>query len=223
MKQYVIGDIHGHFDLLRKTLDWVEEQEQGEVIFLGDYIDRGPKNKEVVDLLMAGPPEGWRWTTIRGNHEDMAIEAYRKGKDEVQMWLINGGKDTLENYKSHRMPSEVIEFFKKMPRYKWDDHRIFTHAAVSRTLALEDQSEYVTQWARFKPEEDYPVHDRYVVHGHTPQRGEPFVGNHRCNLDIGGVWSNSLAVAIFDKNIAGPPLQVKLIDISLYNLRGYLE
>ena len=186
----------------------------GEVIFLGDYIDRGPKNKEVVDLLMAGPPEGWKWTTIRGNHEDLAIEAFYEGPSENRLWLMNGGASTLVNYESPRMPSEVIRFFISLPRYKYDDHRIFTHAYASDKYPLDKQPENVTQWSRPRENEDFPCHGRYLVHGHTPVNGDPFIGEHRANLDIGGVWSNKLAVAVFDTNVAGPPEHVEVIHFS---------
>lgn len=213
MKQYVIPDIHGHYDLLRKALDWVESQENGEVIFLGDYIDRGPKNREVVDLLMAGPPEGWQWLLLKGNHEDMAIEAYRGGKSEVSMWTMNGGKETLKSFDCKRLPLEVITFFENLPRYHTDNYRFFTHAAGSNKYPIEAQPEFVTQWMRFKDDEDFLVHGRYVVHGHTPIK-EPFVGKGRCDLDIGGVWSNRLAVAVFDSTVAGPPLGVEIISLT---------
>lgn len=210
MKQYAIGDIHGHYDLLRQTLDWVEQQEPGEVIFLGDYIDRGPKNKQVVELLMEGPPKGWSWTFIRGNHEDMAIEAHSSLPHAKDMWLINGGHKCLQEW-GDSLPKEVLAFFDKMPRYYYDRYRVFTHGNAVNAYPLEKQPEEVTQWGRPKDGVDRSCHGRYVVHGHTPQKGDPFIGKNRANLDVGGVWSNTLAVAVFDNTLEGPPLHVEIV------------
>jgi len=211
MKQYAIGDIHGNFKILRSALDWIEEQEVGEVVLLGDYIDRGPNSKEVVDLLIGGPPINWKWTIIKGNHEDLAVDAYKNEQVELDQWIINGGDKTLESYHKHKMPLDHIRFLESLPRYVWDNHRIFTHAAVVKAYPLDKQPEAITQWYRYDYEYDKKIHDRYVVHGHTPQKGKPFIGKHRCNLDVGAVWKDELLVAVFDTEIAGGPIMLKTI------------
>lgn len=212
MKQYVIGDLHGRLDLLQAGLEWVYAQEVGEVIFLGDYIDRGPDNKGVVDLLMAKPPKGWKHTYIRGNHEDMALMAHREWQEHSHLWLINGGMETLEEYGGVELPVKVQNFFNKMPRYIYDEHRIFTHGYVDSSKPLDEQPQEATQWWRpVQKNIDQPEFGRYIVHGHTPIKDGPFIGRHRANLDVGGVWYNRIAIAVFDKDIAGPPIHVEVL------------
>lgn len=210
MKQFVIPDIHGNLKLLNKTLEVIEAKEtSGEIIFTGDYIDRGEDSKGVLDRLMAGPPEGWTWTVIRGNHEDMMLEAWQS-KSAYSMWVSNGGKQALESFGDNPDLGKYREWIKTLPRYRYDDHRIFVHAAVSYKKPLDNQHPDVTQWSRFNPEDDYPVHDRYVVHGHTPQR-VPFVGKHRCNLDTNAWANNIMYVAEFDTELSGGPIAVHMV------------
>jgi len=210
MKQFVIADIHGNLNILNKAIEAVEAKEaSGEIIFTGDYIDRGPDSKGVLDKLMAGPPEGWKWTIIRGNHEDMMLEA-RDNKHAYSMWVDNGGDKALQSFKDTYPPTKYIEFCKKLPRYIWDDHRIFVHAAISDKKPLAHQHPEVTQWSRFGSGDDYPIFNRYVVHGHTPQK-VPFVGKHRCNLDTGAYYHNIIYIAEFDKDVAGGPIAVHMV------------
>ena len=210
MKQFVIPDLHGNLDILNKAIEAIEAKEaSGEIIFTGDYVDRGPDSKGCLDRLMAGPPEGWKWTIIRGNHEDMMLEA-PDNKHAYNMWMSNGGVETLESFKERQISNKYREWIKNLPRYVWDEHRIFTHAAVSDKVPLEYQHPDTTQWLRFNSNDDYPVHNRYVVHGHTPQK-VPFVGNHRCNLDTGAYYHNIIYIAEFDKDVAGGPIAVHMV------------
>ena len=210
MKQFVIADLHGNSDILNNALEVIEAKEaSGEIIFTGDYIDRGPDSKGVLDRLMAGPPEGWKWTVIRGNHEDMMLEA-RGNRDGYNMWVDNGGEATLKSFKDVYPPKKYIEFCKNLPRYVYDDYRIFTHAAISDKFAINKQPDTVTQWVRFNSADDYPIFNRYVVHGHTPQK-LPFVGKHRCNLDTGAYYHNIIYIAEFDKDVAGGPIAIHMV------------
>jgi serine/threonine protein phosphatase 1 len=210
VKQFVIADIHGNLNILNKAIEAIELKEaSGEIIFTGDYIDRGPDSKGVLDRLMTGPPDGWKWTIIRGNHEDMMLEA-RKNKYAYEMWFRNGGDKALESFKDGQIPSKYYEFVKNLPRYVWDDHRIFVHAFISDKAPLAHQHPDTTQWARFGDKDDYPIWGRYVVHGHTPRK-VPFVGKYRCNLDTGAYYNNTLYIAEFDKDVVGGPIAIHMV------------
>lgn len=209
MKQFVIADIHGNLNILNKAIEAVEAKEaSGEIIFTGDYIDRGENSKGVLDRLMDGPPENWKWTIIRGNHEDMMLEA-RNSRWAYNMWISNGGEKTRESF-DNQISDKYYQFVENLPRYIYDDYRIFTHAGISAKAAIHRQHPDVTQWFRFNNEDDYPIHNRYVVHGHTPQKF-PFVGKNRCNLDT-NAWRNNITyVGEFDKDVAGGPIAVHMV------------
>lgn len=210
MKQFVIADIHGNLNILNKAIEAVEAKEaSGEIVFTGDYIDRGPDSKGCLDRLMAGPPEGWNWTVIRGNHEDMMLES-KDNRHAYEMWAFNGGLECMKSFKDGQIPDKYFKFVKNLPRYIYDDHRIFVHAAVAEGTPLNKQSPEVTQWSRFRDKDDYPIFNRYVVHGHTPQK-VPFVGKHRCNLDTGAYYHNIIYIAEFDKDVAGGPIAVHMV------------
>jgi serine/threonine protein phosphatase 1 len=91
--------IHGRFDLLTLALSKIEKNEPGTVIFPGDYIDRGPQSREVIERLIAGPSKGWKWICLLGNHEDMLVQASQSWF-EIRQWLRNGGDATLRSYGS---------------------------------------------------------------------------------------------------------------------------
>lgn len=210
MKQFVIADIHGNLKILNKAIEAVEAKEaSGEIIFTGDYIDRGPDSKGCLDRLMAGPPEGWKWTVIRGNHEDMMLDSFNS-RSNYEMWAYNGGLECLKSFPNGDIPKKYFDYVKNLPRYIWDEHRIFVHAAISKKKPLAHQHPEVTQWSRFNKEDDYPIFNRYVVHGHTPQK-VPFVGKHRCNLDTGAYYHNIIYIAEFDKDVAGGPIAVHMV------------
>lgn len=207
MKQFVIPDIHGNLKLLNRALEVIEARDNsGEIIFTGDYIDRGEDSKGVMDRLMFGPPDGWKWTIIRGNHEDMMLESFHS-THAYSMWLSNGGKETLKSFAGEDDFEPYKKWISELPRYVWDEHRIFVHAAVSEKQPLERQHPDTTQWVRFNAGDDYPVYGRYVVHGHTPQK-VPFVGKHRCNLDTNAWLNNILYIAEFDKGEVGGPINI---------------
>jgi serine/threonine protein phosphatase 1 len=212
MKQFVIADIHGNLNILNKAIETVESKEaSGEIIFTGDYVDRGPDSKGVLDRLMAGPPEGWKWTIIRGNHEDMMLEA-KNNKHAYEMWFFNGGDKSLQSFKDGQVSDKYYKWIKNLPRYIYDDFRIFTHAAISDKAPINHQHPDVTQWMRFNSNDDYPIHNRYIVHGHTPQK-IPFVGKHRCNLDTNSWFNNIMYIGEFDKDLAGGPIAVHMITV----------
>src|SRR5258708_32931501 len=111
---YAVGDIHGMYNLLQEMMDKIYQREPGIIIFLGDYIDRGPDSKKVIDFLMKGPQkDGFEFITLMGNHEDMCIHAHTASNRENQShWLQNGGDKTLESFGFHgrydRLPDDYI-------------------------------------------------------------------------------------------------------------------
>ncbi|MDK4703887.1 metallophosphoesterase family protein [Rhizobium sp. CNPSo 4062] len=207
-KTYVIADIHGRYDLLQAALERIENNPSGgTIVFLGDYVDRGPDSKSVLDRLMEGPGGAhWRWVCLKGNHEDMMVAALR-GEVDLAWWLGNGGQQTLSSF-DMRVPDEYLAWADALPQYHADGNRIFAHAGVDPTKPLSEQTEAMLLWSRCSKYHDIAHHDGYLVHGHTPFEDGPVVLEGRCNLDTGAVWTGSLAVAVFDDQVPGKPERI---------------
>ena len=210
MLTYAIGDIHGSYNKLRALLDHCRKHRgatEYRIIFLGDYIDRGPNSREVVDLLIdtqSQAPD--QLICLRGNHEDMLLSAVNDGDHEP--WLANGGAMTLASYgvgRANAIPPAHLDWFHSLPVATADQQRFFVHAGVRPGVPLQQQSEYDLIWIREPFLSDPRDHGLYVVHGHTPVRsGMPELRHNRLNLDTGAYYGGPLTAAVFDETIAGP-------------------
>lgn len=206
---YAIGDVHGRLDLLQLLLLEIEHDspEGGTVVFLGDYVDRGPDSKGVLDLLMAGPSDPrWRWITLMGNHEDMmnvALEEPMKMTNAGGMWLVNGGHATLVSFGDADV-EPYRAWMQRLPVLHYDGYRVFVHAGVDPTRPLDDQSENYVLWAR--DQMDHP--NAYVVHGHTPNPRGPVIGTGRVNMDTLAYKTGRLCAAVFEDEVDSPPLKI---------------
>lgn len=199
---FVVADIHGRFDLLELALKEIDLQGGKNIIFTGDYIDRGPQSREVVELLIAGPQDNdCTWSFIKGNHEDMILHCI-DGTD-IEWWIQHGGDTTIKSYGSN-IPAKHLQWFDEMPRLLWDTHRVYVHAGVSESHSLDNQPDQTTQWHRYGKNEDIGYHDKHVVHGHTI--GTKFLVN-RTNLDAGSFRTGRLTVGVFDDNKEGGPIR----------------
>ncbi|TCV60914.1 serine/threonine protein phosphatase 1 [Neorhizobium sp. R1-B] len=205
---FAIGDIHGCFAQLEEMLGHIEAQaSSGHVVFIGDYIDRGPDIKKVVDLVMAGPKKsGWRWTPLKGNHEDMLVRAHHVRGDEGSFWIDNGGRETLESF-GGSVPEEVIQWCAGLPLIHVDERRIFVHAGVDKALPLEAQNERDLIWRRYPSDYTSDFWGRHLCHGHTPFPGNPVTIGNRTNIDSGCVFGDSLSCAVFDDDEPGGPVR----------------
>jgi len=217
---YAIGDIHGRLDLLDKAQGAIAAhagKAARQVICLGDYVDRGPDSKGVIETLMERAAAA-SWICLKGNHEDMMIEALR-GRGGLRHWMFNGGGETLQSYGGAAgVPAAHLDWLEALPLFHRDAHRLFVHAGVAPGVALEDQDPEAFLWIRdaflAAPAETLP---RHVVHGHTPQwRGKPDLARpellaHRTNLDTGAVWTGILSVGVFADARPGGPVEVLAI------------
>jgi serine/threonine protein phosphatase 1 len=210
MLTYAIGDIHGSYGKLRDLLGHCTKHRGGteyRMVFLGDYIDRGPDSREVVNLLIdtqSQAPD--QVICLRGNHEDMLISAVHDGDHEP--WLANGGGMTLASYGVRRadeiLPTH-LDWFTALPVATADEKHFFVHAGVRPGVPLQQQSEYDLLWIREPFLSDPRDHGLYVVHGHTPIRsGVPELRRNRLNLDTGAYYGGPLTAAVFDEILVGP-------------------
>lgn len=203
--KFAVGDIHGCADALERMLSRIQAYAaQGTVVFLGDYIDRGPSSCEVLQRLIEGPPSGWTWICLKGNHEDMMVGAYSSPRKRG-LWLDNGGVETEMSY-SGKVDPEHLSWAADLPLIHCDDHRIFVHAGVSTVMPLDKQSGRDFLWMRIPAGHSEDYWGRHLVHGHTRSEANPRTIGNRTNVDSACVFGGRLSCAVFDDEIPGGPI-----------------
>lgn len=217
MKYYVIPDIHGMSSLLQKALNVIyKSNESGKIIFLGDYIDRGPDNLGVINTVMH-PPEKWEFVCLMGNHEDMFLEAYRNESPFYDITAaydlagIHRGSD-IENIHS-KIDLEIVDWMQRLKHFHIEDKNVFVHAYYDDQFLPEEQSLQTLLWRRMYDSEPYENFRQgyYLTHGHTPRSYGPIKSQNRLNLDCGAVFDNRLVIAIFEQGKQGA---VDFIEVS---------
>jgi serine/threonine protein phosphatase 1 len=194
---FAIGDIHGcHRQLLdllaRIPIDWSRDR----LVFMGDYIDRGPDSFEVVDHLIGLKACHPETVFLKGNHEQM-LSDYLSGRDRMT-YLYNGGQQTLDSYLKHAganpaypIPPEHLRFFEELRLYFETDDYIFVHAGLRRDVPLARQGADDLLWIREKFIHSDHRFGKRVVFGHTPF-DEPLVEPNKIGIDTGAVYGNKL-------------------------------
>jgi len=196
-KTYVIGDIHGCLDMLKRLIDKIQwDPSKDELIFVGDYIDRGPDPKGVVDYIISLKSESPNIQCLIGNHEVIFLD-YIKGKDR-RLFLMNGGMNTLESYAFHLaqteedlLPPSHKEFFASLKyTIELDDYYV-VHAGFRPEVPIEEQDPDDLVWIR--DAFIYSNHEfgKRVIFGHTPFY-EPLIMENKIGIDTGAVYGNRL-------------------------------
>lgn len=202
---FAVGDVHGCLAQLQMMLRRIDSFGSGSVIFLGDYVDRGPHSQGVVDTLMAGPSSlSWKWIALKGNHEDMMVGAQDGSYDEG-WWLANGGTETLRSYGGF-IPTTHLKWASSLPLIHHDEHRIFVHAGVKEGVYFEDQTPEDLMWTRFTAADSDEFWGKHLVHGHTPSPSNPKTIGNRTNVDSACVFDGRLSCAVFDDDLPGGPI-----------------
>jgi serine/threonine protein phosphatase 1 len=209
---FAVGDIHGCLDKLRRLLEACAAHagdRPARYVFLGDYIDRGPQSRGVVEFLI-----DWQRARpgavvcLMGNHEAMAIAAHESVR-ALPLWLANSGATTLRSYAESggRIAPEHLDWLRALPLCHDDGLRFFVHAGVDLTAPLDRQEPETMLWVRepFLTDCDFVDCGRFIVHGHTPlAAGRPDLRRHRVNLDTAAVIGGPLTAAVFDNSRAAP-------------------
>ena len=207
MAIYAVGDIHGRFDALQKIhSDIMEdavcnhyESQPHKIIFVGDYIDRGPESCEVIEFLMSEPFEGFEHIYLKGNHEALAL-----GKDGF-MWDMNGGYQTKDSYQKNGynlIPGPHRDWMKKLKLFHKEPGYLFVHAGID-PLNPNDMDEEIVTWIRDIFLESNIDYGFTVVHGHsiiglTDRRQGDDRPTNRINLDYGSFTSGKVGWVVID-------------------------
>jgi serine/threonine protein phosphatase 1 len=220
---YAIGDIHGQLNELHRVLALIEQDggRDAQIVFLGDYTDRGPDSRGVIDLLIEGKNTGRNWTFIKGNHDQM-FELFMQSPPQHDPYIITelywlhprlGGDTTLASYgvtstgrtrlmDTHAealaaVPQSHVDFLKSLTLSYEHDELFFCHAGVRPEVPLDRQNMNDLIWIR-KEFHDYTAsHPKVIVHGHTPVDEATHYGN-RINLDTGAGYNKPLTAAVFE-------------------------
>jgi serine/threonine protein phosphatase 1 len=204
---YAVGDIHGCYDQLIRLLSCCKSHSgnrPSRFVFLGDYIDRGPDSRKVVDFLIRAEAFSPRqFICLRGNHEKLFSDAVAPDASSFQRaaWFQNGGLETMASFDVNdveAIPETHKVWLSSRPVTLNDGKRLFVHAGVRPGIPLDKQRERDLLWIR-EPFLSSPVdHGRLIVHGHTPTAsGKPDVRDNRINLDTGACYGRHLTAAAF--------------------------
>jgi serine/threonine protein phosphatase 1 len=213
---FAIGDVHGCFDKLESLIaacDLLSEGKDARLVFIGDYVDRGPDTRRVIDFLIQSQlREADRFICLRGNHEAMLIDAANKDRSDRDFmnWWENGGEQTLESYGVNdpsELPADHLAWMKMLPLTFSDRRRLYVHAGVRPGVSIADQSEKDLLWIREPFLSCDDDHGALVVHGHTPTKsGLPDLRSNRLNIDTGACFGGQLTAALFTATRRTPSL-----------------
>ncbi len=201
---FVFGDVHGHIDKLNALLDRIRlvfRPKVDKYIFVGDYIDKGPDSKKVVERLVGLAASGVKTVFLVGNHESMLLDDYLTGR-RPHFFLDNGGLSTLKSYGLHktkpkdtRFPPSHARFFNNLRLYHREGGYLFVHAGLRPGIPLKEQSVRDLLWIREEFfQEDYDW-EEYVIFGHTPFHN-PFVQGKLIGIDTGVEFGGPLTCLV---------------------------
>lgn len=193
------GDVHGCSAALQAVLRAIDPQPEDTLVGLGDYVDRGPDTRGVIETLLELASRR-RLITLRGNHEVMMLQA-RESAAEQRFWNQFGGLEAVRSYGGTlaSIPDAHWEFLAAtQPVFETERH-FFIHANYDYARPIHDQPEELAYWEHLTPRGP-PAHDsgKIAVVGHTPQQnGEILDRGHLLGLDTfchGGGWLTALEV-----------------------------
>lgn len=215
-----IGDVHGHIGKLERLFERCERfagSAETRFVLIGDYIDRGPDSRAVVDLLISMQRSmGPRIVCLRGNHEAVVLAAAADelhmlpGGVTLQQWIgeNGGGAATLASYgveHARDIAPDALTWMAALPPYHDDGRRFFVHAGVHPDRPLDAQQEDDLLWIREPFLSHTGAFERLIVHGHTPTFDRlPDLRANRLNLDTGAGYDGPVTAAIFAAEGARP-------------------
>lgn len=222
VRLYAVGDIHGRADLLDTLLHSIRKDLKGfsgasELILLGDYVDRGPDTKGIIDRILAGKLPCDRQIFLRGNHED-AMLGFADDFRDSENWLSYGGIETLESYglpvrdlmaqkddplgrlrkaMVKTVPADHMRLLRRLPFSYTQGDYLFVHAGIRPKVPLKAQNFDDFMWIRDEFLSHKKPFERFVVHGHTIT-DKPDVQMNRIGIDTGAYRTGILTCLVLE-------------------------
>ena len=220
---YAVGDIHGQHDELLRVLSLIKADggDDAEIVFIGDYTDRGPASAAVLDTLIEGLAQGRPWRCLMGNHDRMFswfMRDYPLHDAYLPVYLYwlherLGGDTTLASYgiemtqtdrqtavhekAKAAVPQAHVDFLNALSHSFQTPDLFFAHAGIQPGVALDHQAEHDLLWIRKEFHQDTRDHGKLIVHGHTPVEQATHYGN-RINIDAGAGYGRPLVAVRFE-------------------------
>lgn len=228
-RAYAVGDCHGCLATLRElraaiAADSARADAEGPraqrrvVVYLGDYVDRGPDSRGVIDLLIGEPLADFETIHILGNHEAL-MRGFLDGEDVASVWMMNGGTETMRSYgldvaamggPSPRgdapalrdafaavVPEAHRTFLDGLALSHVEGDYFFAHAGIRPGVPLERQGEDDLLWIREPFLRSTADHGKVVVHGHSAAR-DPEVRVNRIGIDTGACYGGKLTALVLE-------------------------
>lgn len=217
---YAIGDIHGRADLLSELheailVDAITAPGRRVVVYLGDYVDRGTRSRDVLDMLIGAPLAGFEAVHLKGNHE-AALLQFLKDPAFGPGWMHIGGAATLASYGvappslrdleslmeardsfARSLPREHVAFLLGLALHHEAGDYYFVHAGIRPNVPLAEQSEEDLTWIRDEFLRDESAFDRVIVHGHSIVE-QPDVRPNRIAIDTGAFVTGQLTCLVLE-------------------------
>jgi serine/threonine protein phosphatase 1 len=202
---YVIGDVHGCSAELARLVENLPVKSSDTIVFLGDYIDRGPDSRGVVSyLLELQKQKPCALVFLKGNHEDMLLSFLGLGGRHGEAFLYNGGRATAASYGLTSptpqpqelqavIPAEHVSFYKQLVNHYLTEPFLCVHAGINPLKPLKDQTEAETLWIREKFIYNPHPLPHTVLFGHTPASDVFYDLPYKIGLDTGLVFGNKLS------------------------------
>lgn len=218
MRTFVIGDIHGCYDeLVALTKNLIlkagMQPKKDRLVFLGDYVDRGLKTRQVIEQLIEWKEKYPHWQMLYGNHEDLMLDALvYKGQiyHSYDLWWMQGGKETAYSYVPENrsayekaitsvldsIPAEHLDWLRNLPYYFEDENYFYVHGGVLPETSLEEVKSYLDEggfndvkkaviWARYEFIEANDDWGKKIIFGHTAESPKfmPIVKKNKIGID----------------------------------------
>jgi len=205
---FAIGDIHGCVDELAAMLSAIAPVRGDTVVFVGDYVDRGPAARDVIELLFEYRRGDGEYVFLKGNHEDMMLSFLGLPGHYGESFLFNGGASTLESYgvaegapALEQIPAQHVDFLKSLATSYLHPPYLFVHAGIAPLRQLEEQTVEDMLWIRqefiFNPHHLGAT----VVFGHTPMRAVMVDLPYKLGIDTGLVYGGKLSCIEFNEGV----------------------
>jgi serine/threonine protein phosphatase 1 len=225
---FIIGDIHGCLLTFRSLLeDNLGISKSDQIYLLGDFIDRGPRSAQLIEYLIDLKKKGYKLLPIRGNHEQMILDAMYSTSD-YKLWMMNSGEITLQSYRlllgsffefPDDMPNKHLLLLTKLPFYYEVDNYILVHGCLNFIAANPFSDTETMLWSRSAKMPENFLPGKVMIYGHTPtplnliQKIVSEQKSRMIPLDAGCVYTNRI-------NGCGYLVALKMEDLSIHFVKN---